>query len=350
MTVEQKTVSLRVSTRGELAEFLEREDKDCAYSNKVISGILGRLWNYKEEGVELSPSIILTDDIVAFSKKLPGFSRLVIGGCDSSEDAAKRILKDCAPLTGESSLIFVERCGQGETLDYGVFSFLRSPTAIGIEEALTLDPNQFAVLIKKSSPTTIQVLGSKGNSVSILMSTIREEDESTAEIEKFIGDVISEIDSDTDGFRKYLSKLFIRELTECHGTILLCALDSVHEKAASIKDRISLDEKIDLFGLFNDFCKSNDADSLLKLQRAEDLFRGFLSCDGMITFSPDGKISSYRVFYEAADNGEAQHVVGGARRRAFAGVSSIQLNELKSALFRSQDGTTEYKEVPNEPN
>ena len=352
MAVEQKTVSLRVSTRGELTEFLEREAKNCAYSNLVISGIIGKLWNYREEGVELNPSIVFSDDIVAFSQKLPGFSRLVIGECASSEDAAKKILKDCAPLTGESSLIFVERRGEGEKLDYGVFSFLRSPTAIGIEEALTLDETQFAVLIKKSSPTTLQVLGSKGNAVSILMSTVREEDDSDAEISKFIEDIVTEIDADTEGFKKYLKKLLVRELTSCHGTILLCASDGVHEKSACIADHIPLEQRIDFFALFEAFRTSNDAEALLELQRAEDLLNGFLSCDGMIAFSPDGKISSYRVFYEAADNGEgqeAERVVGGARKRAFAGVTSLQLNELKSALFRSQDGTTEYKEVSDEP-
>lgn len=347
---EQKTVSLRGSTRGELTEFLEREEKECAHSNKVISGIVGKLWNYKEEGVELSPSIVFADDIEAFSKGLPGFSKLSIGKCASSEDAAKRILKDCAPLTGESSLIFVERCGQGEELEYGVFSFLRAPTAIGIEEALTLDAGQFAVLIKKSSPTTLRVAGSKGNSVSILMSTIREDDNSDAEINRFIDDITSKIDDDEiESFRKYLTKLMLKELTECHGTILLCASESVHDSVACIKDRISLEEHVDLWRLFKTFSKSNDAESLLELQRAEDLLKGFLSCDGMIAFSPEGKIISYRIFYEANENADAPKVVGGARKRAFAGVTSIRSNDLKSALFRSQDGTTEFKEVPNEP-
>lgn len=350
MATEQKTVSLRVSTRGELADFLERENKDCAYSNKVISGLLGRLWNYKEEGVEISPSVVFADDIIAFSQKLPGFSRLVIGKCASTEDAAKRILKDCAPLTGESSLIFVQRCGQGEELEYGVFSFLRSPTAIGIEEAITLDDTQFAVLVKKFSPTTLQVIGSKGNSVSILMSTVREEDTSESEILKFIADVTSELGDDAHDFRKYLAKVLFRELAECHGTILLCGSEDVHETNQCISDRISLSETVDLAGHFEAFCLSNDAEALLQLQRAEDLLRGFLSCDGMIAFSTNGKIHSYRIFFEANDNGDTEQVVGGARRRAFSGITSVQSNELKSALFRSQDGTTEYKEVSNEFN
>ena len=350
MAVEQKTVSLRVSTRGELADFLERESKTCGYSNQIISGIIGKLWNYREEGVEISPSIVFADDIVAFSQKLPGFSQLSIGSCPSSEDAAKRILKDCAPLTGESSLIFVQRCGQGETLEYGIFSFLRSPTAIGIDEALLLDDTQFAVLIKKSSPTTLKVLGSKGNSVSILMSTVRDDDNSEHEIVKFSDDVASEIPpgEDLDAFKKYFRKLLNKELTACHGTILLCASSDVHEKSKCISDRISLGEDVNFFRLFKDFQDSGAAESLLELQRAEDLLRGFLSCDGMISLSSDGKIISYRVFYEAEENAEASEVVGGTRRRAFAGVTSLKLNELKSALFRSQDGATEYKEVSNE--
>ncbi len=352
MASEQKTVSLRVSTGGELAEFLERESKTCGYSNTVISGILGKLWNYREEGVEISPSVLYSDDIVAFSKKLPGFSRLSIGNCSSSEEAAKRILKDCAPLTGDSSLIFVQRCGQGETLDYGIFSFLRSPTAIGIDEALLLDDNQFAVLIKKSSPTTLKVSGSKGNSVSILMSTIRDDDNSEQEVLKFCEDATSDlaVGDDTDAFKRYFQALLNKALVNCHGTILLCASPNVHEKSECIADRISLDEDLDFFRLFKQFRDSGEAESLLELQRAEDLLRGFMSCDGMIALSTDGRVISYRVFYEAAKNGEtpAPAVVGGARRRAFEGVTSLKLQELKSALFRSQDGATEYKDVPNE--
>lgn len=347
MVAEQKTVSLRVSARGELTDFLEREKKDCAYSNKVISGIIGKLWNYKEEGVELSPSLIYTDDIVSFSKKLPGFSKLSLGKCDATEDAAKRILKDCAPLTGESSLIFVERQGKGEILSYGVFSFLRSPTAISIDEMLRLDSNQFAVLIKKSSPTTLQVLGSNGNSVSILMSTVREDDTSENEIERFISDVTSGIDGECDDFRKYLKKLFLRELTNCHGTILICAEGHEHPEIPCIADKIALEEAIDFREIFEEFRKVEDAESLLSLQRAEDLFRGFLSCDGMIAFSPKGAIISYRVFYKPEKSGAETSVVGGARRRAFSGITSMKLNELKSALFRSQDGSTEYKEIAN---
>lgn len=206
------------------------------------------------------------------------------------------------------------------------------------------------MLIKKSSPTTLKVSGSKGSSVSILMSTVREDDNSDSAISTFAQDVASEIPAgdDLDTFKKYFRKLLTKELTDCHGTILLCASSDVHEKSKCISDRISLEDEVDFFRLFSEFRSAGDAESLLELQRAEDLLKGFLSCDGMITFSTKGRIISYRVFYEAAENGEAPPVVGGARRRAFVGVTSLKLNELKSALFRSQDGATEYKEVSNE--
>jgi hypothetical protein len=69
----------------------------------------------------------------------------------------------------------------------------------------------------------------------------------------------------------------------------------------------------------------------------------------MILFSNTGKIIAYRVFYRAAKNDDEKAVIGGARRRAFAGVSTLRTNDLKSTLFRSQDGTTEYVEIANEP-
>lgn len=346
---KQATVSLRVSTRGEITEFLEQEGRACAYSNQMISGLIGKLWNYKEEGVELSPSIVISDDITIFGRALPGFTRIQLGCCDATEDAAKRILKDCAPLTGESSLIFIERKDDGKQLPYGIFSFLRTPTAIGIEESLLLDATQFAVLVKKSAPTTLQLLGSRQNSVSILMSTLRESDNSDKDIEKFIADVVSGI-ADPDGkFTKYLKRLLERELSACHGTILMCAASDEYPGLECISDRISLEEGIDFFGHFGDFLKDNGAEPLLKLQRAEDILRGFLACDGMILFSNTGKIIAYRVFFRAAKAEDETAVVGGARRRAFAGVGALKTNELKSTLFRSQDGTTEYVEIANEP-
>lgn len=346
---KQTTVSLRVSTRGELTEFLEQEGKACAFSNRVISGLIGKLWNYKEEGVELSPSLVFCDDISVFGRGLPGFSRIRLGACTSTEDAAKRILKDCAPLTGESSMIFIERTDEGRTLQYGIFSFLRSPTAIGIEEAVRLDENQFVVLIKKSAPTTLQLLGSRRNSVSIVMSTVQDSDNSEAEIDRFIADVSSGADDESGQVRKYLKKTIYRELAACHGTILICSERDEYPTERSIEDRVSLEGGIDLIGHFQDFVRDGSAESLLKLQRAEDLLRGFLSCDGMIMFSTTGKIISYRVFYRAAAEAGAEAVVGGARRRAFAGIGSLKSNDLRSVLFRSQDGTTEYMEISNEP-
>lgn len=345
---QQTTVSLRDTTRGQLTDFLERENKECAHSNKVISGLIGKLWNYREEGVEISPAVVYTDDIVDFSKKLPGFSKIPLGRCDASEDAAKRILKDCAPLTGESSLIYVERKDDGKVLNYGIFSFLRSPTALRIEEVLHLDETQFAVLIKKSSPTTLRVTGARRNSVSILMSTVRENDNSESEIERFVNDLTSGIEEDRQHFQQYLHRLLVRELSECHGTILVCSATDDHPDPASLSDRIPLSEGLDLYDLFETFRKDEDAESLLKLQRAEELLRGFLACDGMIVLSCRGSIVSYRVFFKPDAEAADQKVVGGARRRAFAGVSAIKSNSLKSALFRSQDGTTEYKEIANE--
>lgn len=345
---KQATVSLRVLARGEITEFLEQESKPCALANQVISGLIGKLWNYREEGVELSPSIVISDDITKFGRAFPGFSRIQLGCCEATEDSAKRILKDCAPLTGESSLIFIERKNDGKQFPYGIFSFLRTPTAIGIEEVLLLDETQFAVLVKKSAPTILQLLGSRGNSVSILMTTHRGDDNSDMEIEKFIEDVVSGISDPDEKFKKYLKRLFERELSACHGTILLCATSDEYPSLACISDYISLEKGIDFFGHFEDLLRENAAEPLLKLQRAEDIFRGVLACDGMIMFSNTGKIIAYRVFFRAAKAEGEKVIVGGARRRAFAGVGALRTNHLKSTLFRSQDGTTEYVEIANE--
>jgi hypothetical protein len=77
------------------------------------------------------------------------------------------------------------------------------------------------------------------------------------------------------------------------------------------------------------------------------LLHGLLQSDGIVAFNETGQITAYRVFYKppkgSEDASKAKATVsGGARRRAFEGVSALVGPSLKSALFRSQDGHTMY--------
>jgi len=102
---------------------------------------------------------------------------------------------------------------------------------------------------------------------------------------------------------------------------------------------------IDFLSVFSQFKTDNSADSILSLQRCEELLKGFLRCDGIIIVDTIGRILAYRVFFKPqneAGNQAEEEVVGGARRRAFEGLKSLVNNHLKAILFRSQDGQTEY--------
>ena len=106
-----------------------------------------------------------------------------------------------------------------------------------------------------------------------------------------------------------------------------------------MKDHIGLSPALDFRKAFADYNGTKSAETILTLQRCEELLSGFLRCDGMISFNNMGSVTAYRIFYSPSEAAapEAPKVNGGARRRAFEGLKPLVKNKIVSALFRSQD-------------
>jgi len=337
-------VSFRDQTTGRIHDLLEDEGLACAQSQNLLSYFAGALLNYKEEGVEFLPSIILCDSIDEFLKTFPGSVSHQIGSAPFQPESGPQVLKDCAPLSGPNWYIFIERPNGDDILRYGIFTYFRLPTAIPLHEAVTIDPDQFSVLIRKASTNTIDVRGSKGSLLTLIFSTVREQVVSSEDISHFAERCCRGVGEDKihEEFLRYFSRLLEASLTSCHGTILACGEEMNIADIEEMQDAVEVAPKIDFYEAFSQFKTGATAESILTLQRCEDLLNGFLKCDGIILFDVSGCISAYRVFFRPSkvEGEDAPKIVGGARRRAFEGLKGLLGENLDSVLFRSQDGQT----------
>ncbi len=165
-------VSFRDQTTGRLHDLLEDEGLACVHSQNLLSFFAGELLNYKEEGVEFLPSIVLCASISNFLRSFPGAVHHEIGAAPLDQTSGAQILKDCAPLSGPNWYIYIERPSPEGPITYGVFTYFRLPTAIPLHEAITLDEDQVCILIRKASTNTIDVRGARGNLLTLIFSTV----------------------------------------------------------------------------------------------------------------------------------------------------------------------------------
>lgn len=340
---DAKTVSFRFQTRSFITELIEDEGLACQASQNILSYLSGALLAYRDEGVELSPTVLFCTNIDAALKSFPGAIKYTIGNGPLSGDTAKRVLKDCAPLTSGGWNVYIERSSDNN-LNYGVFNYIQLPTTIPLHEAISLSSDVFCVLIRKTSSTAIDLRGSRGNSVTLIFSTVREETVAHNPILEFSADCCRNVLNfyQESGFERYFANLIEQAITRSHGTILACSEVTSLDDISELKDGILLDPPLNFLTAFMAYREIGSAEAILTLQSYEQLLYGFLQCDGVVLLNTQGCVTAYRVFYRPSAEAvqSTTNVVGGARRRAFEGTKTLIGKQLVSALFRSQDGLT----------
>jgi hypothetical protein len=341
------SVTFRDQITGRINDLLIDEDKPCAHSQNLIGYLAGALLNYKDEGIEFTPSVVLCDEIESVIRSFPGAVAHTIGRAPLDPASGPRILKDCGPLSGHNWFMFIERNADGY-VSYGVFTYYRLPTTIPLHEGIAIDATQFCVLLRKISTNTIEITGAKGSKLTLIFSTMREPVPLGNPVENFARACCSQLTKvdRVDEFLVYFSQLLESALALSHGTILICSSNAPQTFSVELKDAIPVSPLLDFYAAFSEFAATNTAGSILTLQRCEELLEGFLRCDGMIVFDRVGRVTAYRVFYRPVSSGPVvSGIVGGARRRAFEGLKELMNAQTPSVLFRSHDGLTLYHGV-----
>jgi hypothetical protein len=124
--------------------------------------------------------------------------------------------------------------------------------------------------------------------------------------------------------------------------MLACATTIDLNEIKELQDFIGVNPPLKMYDAFVGYYTTGTAESILALQRCEELLHGFLRCDGIIVMGCHAQVIAYRVFYRGSTQPSTNLpvAVGGARRRAYEGIKSLAGKHLSSILFRSQDGLT----------
>lgn len=148
-----QSVTFRDQTTGKINDLLIDEGRPCAQSQNLLAYLAGALLSYRDEGIEFSPALLFCDNIEEALLSFPGALTHQVGRLALDPASGPQILKDCAPLSNQNWFIFIERVNDS-TVNYGVFTYFRLPTAIPLHEGITIADNIFSILIRKISPTT----------------------------------------------------------------------------------------------------------------------------------------------------------------------------------------------------
>lgn len=309
--------------------------------------IPGWILNYKEEGREIEISAIFCQNISSVLSVLPGSIFYKVGEVEFGIEAGKTILKDCAPLCGRNWHLYISRISDAK-VEYGVFSFDRSPTSFSLRDSMSLLSREFALLVHRIHVGTIEIIGSKGSAYHFEFSTTRQEVATSSDdhFGPFAKNCARSIAADEikEKFIFYFANLLRRAVVGSHGTIVVCCENFNEKKPPEIADVVLIEPSLDFMDAFRSYLTIGSAESITQLNRLEELLAGFLSCDGIVVFDTSGGVVAYRGFYRSAS--PLPTVVGGARRRAFEGVKQLVGSAFVCALFQSQDGFTIYEGAP----
>jgi hypothetical protein len=322
------TLTFRNQTTGSINDLLQDENLQCVQSQNLLTYLVGALVNYKEEGVDLSPSILFCESVDRVFEAIPGVVRYQIGEASLSPEAGPQILKDCAPLAGRHWLVFIERKNPDQ-MAYGVFSYPVLPTALPLNEAITISESGFTVLIRTISPNTVEIVGARGSRLVVVFSTIREHTgPATDPVGGFVASCCRDIAEtpSTEGFTRYFTQLVERALTTSHGTMLVCT-DKIAELLAApqFRDARAVEPSLDLVDAFAEYQRSPSAEAIVRLQSYEELLIGLFRSDGIVVFSTSGAVLAYRLFFRLPEEvpSSGTTIVGGTRRRAFEGLKAL---------------------------
>lgn len=384
------TVSFREQTTGKLSDLLQDEGLVCAHSQALLAYFVGALVNYVEEGVSLSPTIVLCESIDTMLQAFPGAMKYKIGEQPLEAVPGKLILKECASLCSGQWFIFVERIDE-MTLRYGVAAYPQLPNSIGLVQGIGLTADPFCIVCRRITENTVAVWGARGSKLTLIFSTSREAQDGSEALSAFAalcasnaGDALADLrpsgetldlqeienssqtESYTDheesntktaerekaaaeeaaaetealrqGFLEYLTKAVSRAVAASHGTILLCADGNAIGDLEAISDGVAIDPALDFLEAYHGYVTTRSGDALLKLQLYEEALGGFMNSDGMVVLDTRGRVTGYRAFVQAAPGSGPVPQEGGARRRAYEISKSYVGSGIHGTLIRSQDG------------
>lgn len=343
--------SIRESLQGALQDFIRNNGFSNTHLEELIRECVGLLAAYREEGELLFPEVYVFAKPEAFKALAPSAQQITIGRISISPKSAAPIIKKCAPLARGGWAQFVV-C-EGETLRFGLFRAVRHSLATTTEESLhDLGFEMPAMLIRNRGHLVVDLRGTNNRTFTVSLRTeVAQESDLSAHVQEFVQAATAGIDNEVRlSFLPYLKRLLVDLLQRCHGTLLAVADEREMTKEIASHDCIPLIPPIAIGELYAAALVGPTADALADLIAAEQIVEGMIHSDGLVIFGTNGSVLAFKMFLRP-DETERLKIgdSGGGRQRAYELMELRLGNPFKAVFFRSQDGATKCKGVPNEP-
>lgn len=331
-------ITFRTQLLGGVTEFCQNSGLPLFGRTINLVELIVLLARYHEEGVKLCPKVYLTNDMAKLNSMLPDSECLKIGSSTSDTAGLHSALKKCAPLATGGWLIYIES-DQNE-IEYGVFRGSGNPISVLVDDVV-MTPNDDMIVVKafQVADDCVEVRANNGNFHYIFLNHRKEDSPPPLQyLDKLIAALTEKvIDEDREPTASFLTRLFFESLRHSHGCIVAVTNMKKPPKYLS-NDGIILDNPIDFAKLVGDLKASRIPQSLLDSKGY--LLNGMLNSDGIILFDNNSRLLGYNCFVKVS---KYKNIVGGARKRAFSGLSTKLGKGLCAVFIQSQDGWSDFK-------
>ena len=309
-----------------------------------LVAVVNLISDYHEEGVALSPDILLINNDLFF-QTLPYQHHIILQMEEIHNDSFSMAVKMCAPLAENGWKMFLQLIDESH-LQYGIVNVSLTQMSVSLFNQVIETPQDIAScayirkignkVVELNSVTTHCVIALNLNSYETIME---------AELGKLANMVFKDIKEDfpiKDEAVSYVKDMVISALNHGHGNLIAVVDDmDLIKSEGHLQNGFFLSEAIDFTKLLFDNYQFKSDQTATTLNVFTQLVVSMLNFDGITLFNSTGCVVGYHFI---VDNNVVKEkaIVGGARTRAFEALK--QTNGILACLMKSQDGIIKYFE------
>lgn len=337
------------NARESVTRFFETEFEN--FPALLMSHFLNKfndIMNYSEEGDEIKPKIIFTDNIESICRSIPKSYALSVFEDDEATMFNNR-LKSLLAIAKNEWPVFIDI--KENKLTYGLLMSFASikdrSTLRALEENSSLKektPKIHCIVAKPLNFYSMSLHSISGNDLVINLSLDKSKSNIfNTEIASFVDATFSKLRTTQrklNDMKNMYHNIFSHVLSDIHGSICV-VVDKDYKDNGIFEDGIWLKEPISFSKLFTQSKSYNES----KLQAFADLFMNMLNYDGITIIDNQGRLRAYNVFVEP-NSKKVGYIVGGARKRAAYYILSTHKKDIVGVYFQSHEGEVFFQQMP----
>lgn len=299
--------------------------------------VVDMIADYHEEGVSLSPDILLIQD-KSFLSTFPCICYQTDSIAFTSESFAK-IVKMCAPIAVDGWAIFIQ-IEDEDSLKYGIVTSKVSTMSIPLYvQATEMVSEVSKVFYARNLGNKKVELCSLSRKCTINLNLLDTEVPLQETVSQLIDVILEKVDSkQKDCGKRYFSEMLLHAMDVGHGN-LIAVIDSDVDIKDTFGDLLHggaiVTPKIELFNKLIESQSTNTDECTNMLNRLTTATISMLNFDGITFFDNNGCVTAYHYIVNN-DKVPNNAAVGGSRTRAFNALAGFDF--IKACLMKSQDG------------